>query len=48
MKLRKPESLLALLGMVLFSAVSVGCATVDGIGEDIEEIGDEIEDEVDD
>jgi predicted small secreted protein len=48
MKLANPKSYLSLLGVVLFSALAVGCETVEGIGEDIEEAGDEIEDAADD
>ena len=43
-----PKSWLSLLGVVLFSAFAVGCETVEGVGEDIEELGDEIEDEAND
>ena len=39
------KSFLALLGVVAFSSLTVGCETVEGVGEDIEELGDEIEDE---
>ena len=45
MKLVNPKSYLALFGVVLFSTFAVGCETVEGVGEDIEELGDEIEDE---
>lgn len=48
MKLVTPKSFLSLLGVVLFSAFAVGCETVEGIGEDVEELGDEIEDEAND
>ena len=45
MKLASSKSLLALLGVVAFSAFAAGCETVEGVGEDIENLGDEIEDE---
>jgi predicted small secreted protein len=48
MRLVNPKSFFALLGVVLFSAFSIGCETVEGVGEDIEELGDEIEDEAND
>jgi predicted small secreted protein len=48
MKLVNSKSYLALFGVVLFSAFAVGCETVEGVGEDIEELGDEIEDEAND
>ncbi len=48
MKLANPRSALGLLGLVLFSTLSIGCETVEGVGEDIEELGDEIEDEAND
>jgi predicted small secreted protein len=48
MKLVDPKSCLAVLGVVLFATFSSGCETVEGVGEDIEELGDEIEDEAND
>jgi predicted small secreted protein len=45
MKLANAKSLLGLLGVVLFAGLAVGCETVEGVGEDIEELGDEIEDQ---
>jgi predicted small secreted protein len=45
MKLANAKSFLAVLGVVLFSGLAVGCETVEGVGEDIEELGDEIEDQ---
>ena len=45
MKFANPKSYLSLLGVLLFAGFSVGCATVEGIGEDIEDLGDEIADE---
>lgn len=45
MKFFIPKSLFALLGVVAFSAFSAGCETVEGVGEDIEELGDEIADQ---
>lgn len=48
MKVANPKSLLSLLGVVLFSGFTVGCETVEGVGQDIEELGDEIEDEAND
>ena len=48
MNLVNPKSCLALLGVALFSIFSVGCETVEGVGEDIEELGEEIEDEAND
>jgi predicted small secreted protein len=41
-------SYLALLGVAAFSVLSVGCATVGGVGEDVENLGEEIQDESDD
>jgi predicted small secreted protein len=46
MSLLKP--FLALLGVMWLSAFSAGCATVEGVGEDIQDLGDEIEDEAED
>jgi predicted small secreted protein len=48
MRLVNPKSWLGLLGVALFATLSVGCETVEGVGEDIEELGDEIEDEAND
>ena len=48
MKLANPKSLLALLGVIALSGFAAGCETAEGIGEDIEEVGDEIEDEAND
>jgi predicted small secreted protein len=48
MKLANSKSWLSLLGIVAFSAFAVGCETVEGIGEDVENLGDEIQDEADD
>jgi predicted small secreted protein len=48
MKLAEPKSFLALLAIVLFSGFAAGCETVEGVGEDIEELGDEIEDQAKD
>ena len=45
MKLASSRSLFALLGVIAFSAFAAGCETVEGIGEDVEELGDEIEDQ---
>jgi predicted small secreted protein len=40
---------LSLLGALLLSTASIaGCNTVEGVGQDVEELGDEIEDEADD
>ena len=48
MKLIHSGSYVALLGVAAFSVLSAGCATVEGVGEDIEELGDEIQDEAND
>ena len=48
MKLADPKSLLTLLGIVAFSGFAAGCETAEGIGEDVEELGEEIEDEAND
>jgi len=46
----KKQTIIKSLTMALFSAANVpllvGCNTVEGIGEDLEEAGDEIEDAV--
>jgi predicted small secreted protein len=38
----------SLLAVVSFSSFAGGCATVEGVGEDIQDLGEEIEDEADD
>lgn len=38
------RSYLALLGIAAFSVLGAGCNTVEGVGEDIEDLGDNIED----
>jgi predicted small secreted protein len=48
MKLAYPKWFLSLLAVVSFSAFAAGCATVEGVGEDIQDLGEEIEDEADD
>jgi predicted small secreted protein len=48
MKLTNSKSWLSLLGVVAFAAFAAGCETAEGIGEDIENLGDEIEDEAND
>jgi predicted small secreted protein len=48
MKLTNPKSYLALLGAAAISVLSAGCATVEGVGEDVEDLGDEIQDGADD
>ena len=48
MKIANTKSFLSLLGVIMFSGLAVGCATVEGAGEDIEDLGDEIEDEAED
>jgi len=48
MKLANPKWFLSLLGVLSFSAFAVGCETVEGVGQDIENLGEEIEDEADD
>lgn len=45
MKLANSRSWLTALGVLAFGAFAAGCETVEGIGEDVEELGDEIEDE---
>lgn len=45
MKFANPKSYLSLLGVLLFAGFAVGCETVEGVGEDLEELGDEIEDQ---
>jgi predicted small secreted protein len=42
------KSFLATLGAVLLSGFSGGCATVEGVGEDVQDLGEEIEDEAED
>jgi predicted small secreted protein len=45
----KQTTLWSLIGSLLLSAMFIaGCNTVEGVGRDIEELGDEIEDEADD
>jgi predicted small secreted protein len=48
MSLVSRKSFLALVGAAVLSPFVVGCETVEGVGEDIEELGDEIEDEAND
>jgi predicted small secreted protein len=48
MKFVSSKSYLGLIGVLLLSAFSAGCATVEGVGEDIEDLGDEIEDRAND
>ena len=48
MKIINSGSYLALLGVAAFSVFSVGCDAVEEVGEGIEELGDEIEDEAND
>jgi predicted small secreted protein len=48
MKLASSKSWWSLLGVVAFAAFAAGCETVEGFGEDVEELGDEIQDEADD
>jgi predicted small secreted protein len=48
MRIANSKSFLSLLGAILFSAFAVGCETVEGVGQDVEELGDEIEDAADD
>ncbi len=48
MKLINSGWYVALLGVAAFSVFSSGCATVEGVGEDIENLGDAIEDQADD
>lgn len=48
MQILDRKSFLALAGVAVFSTFAVGCETVEGIGEDVEELGDEIEDEAND
>ena len=48
MKLINSGRYLALLGAAAFSIFSGCCATVEGVGEDIENLGDAIEDEAED
>lgn len=45
----KQTTLWSLIGSLLLSALFIaGCNTVEGVGRDIENLGDEIEDEADD
>lgn len=48
MKLANSKWFLSLLAAGSFSAFSVGCATIEGVGEDLQDLGEEIEDEADD
>ena len=49
MKTVSQKTLLPLVGALLLSGVFIGgCNTVEGVGRDIENLGDEIEDEADD
>ena len=48
MKLIDSGSYLALLGVAAFSVLGVGCAAVEEVGEGIEDLGDEIQDEAKD
>jgi predicted small secreted protein len=48
MKLANTKWWSSLLGIVAFAAFAAGCETVEGIGEDVEELGDEIQDEAND
>ena len=45
MKPINSRSYLALLGVVAFSLLGIGCAAVEEVGEGIEDAGDEISDE---
>ena len=45
MKLINSGSYVALLGVAAFSVLGVGCAAVEEVGEGIEDVGDEIQDE---
>jgi hypothetical protein len=45
MKPVNSRSYLALLGIAVFSVLSIGCAAVEEVGEGIEDAGDEISDE---
>ena len=47
--MKKQTTFWSLIGSLLLTSLFVaGCNTVEGVGRDIEEIGDEIEDEADD
>ena len=48
MKLANTKSWWPLLGVVAVAAFAAGCETVEGVGEDVEELGDEIQDEAND
>ena len=48
MKLINSGSYLASLGAAAFSVFSAGCATIEGVGEDVEDLGDAIEDKAED
>jgi predicted small secreted protein len=49
MKKTRETTLWSLLGALMLSTVFIaGCNTVEGVGRDIEELGDEIEDTADD
>ena len=50
MKMTKQKTLWSWLGALILStsALLAGCNTVEGVGRDIENLGDEIEDEADD
>lgn len=44
MKFIESRSYLALLGLAAFSVLGAGCNTVEGVGQDVEALGDNIED----
>jgi hypothetical protein len=45
MKLVDSRSYLALLGVAAFSAFGAGCAAIEEVGEGVEDLGEEIQDE---
>lgn len=44
MKFIESRSYLALLGLAAFTVLGTGCNTVEGVGQDVESLGDNIED----
>lgn len=44
MKFIESRSYLTLLGLAAFSVLGAGCNTVEGVGQDVEALGDNIED----
>jgi predicted small secreted protein len=47
MKFINSRSYLALLGVAAFSVFAIGCESAEEVGENIQELGDDIEDAAD-